>query len=133
MAAQIAAHGRLVAEVQTRTTGNGNQMAMARIAVNLPCRSNDDGQATLWLAVTAFGKQADFLARHNKGDLISVSGSLNINMWTGNDGQTHSGYQVLADSVISARTVRGGGGRKAQASKGNDHPQVADLDDDLPF
>lgn len=35
--------------------------------------------------------------------------------------------------VISARTVRGGGGRKAQASKGNDHPQVADLDDDLPF
>ncbi|WP_191938390.1 single-stranded DNA-binding protein [Pantoea agglomerans] len=133
MTAQIAAHGRLVAEVQTRTTGNGNQMAMARMAVNLPCRSNDDGQATLWLAVTAFGKQADFLARHNKGDLISVSGSLNVSMWTGNDGQTHSGYQVLADSVISARTVRGGGGRKAQASKGNDHPQVADLYDDLPF
>jgi len=133
MSAQIAAHGRLVAEVQTRTTGNGNQMAMARMAVNLPCRGNDDGQATLWLSVTAFGKQADSLARHDKGDLISVSGLLNVNMWTGNDGQTHSGYQVLADSVISARTVRGGGGRKAQASKGNDRPPVNDLDDDLPF
>jgi len=133
MTAQIAAHGRLVAEVQTRTTGNGNQMAMARMAVNLPCRGKDDGQDTLWLAVTAFGKQADFLARHDKGDLISVSGSLNVNMWTGNDGKTHSGYQVLADSVISARTVRGGGGRKAQATPASDHPPVNDLDDDLPF
>lgn len=133
MTAQIAAHGRLVAEVQTRTTGNGNQMAMARMAVNLPCRSNDDGQATLWLAVTAFGKQADFLARHDKGDLISVSGSLNVNMWTGNDGQAHTGYQVLADSVISARTVRGGGGRKAQVPAGSARPPVNDLDDDLPF
>ena len=51
MTAQISAYGRLVADPQTRTTANGNQMAMARLAVNLPCNNADEGQATYWLGV----------------------------------------------------------------------------------
>ncbi|RYA84109.1 single-stranded DNA-binding protein, partial [Enterobacter cloacae complex sp. 742-ADZ3-9B] len=27
----------------------------------------DDGQATMWLSVLAFGRQAEALARHQKG------------------------------------------------------------------
>jgi single-strand DNA-binding protein len=111
MTAHIAAHGRLVADIQTKTTSSGSSMALGRMAVALPCRDAEDGQLTFWLAVTAFGKQADFLAKHSKGDLISVSGSMNISQWTGSDGQLNTGYQVLADSVISARTVRSGGKR----------------------
>ncbi|ELQ9307935.1 single-stranded DNA-binding protein [Serratia marcescens] len=114
MTAHIAAHGRLVADVQTKTTSNGHSMALGRMAVPLPCHGAEEGQATFWLAVTAFGKQADFLAKHSKGDLISVSGTLNISQWTGGEGQTNTGYQVLADSVISARTVRSGGKRQSQ-------------------
>ena len=37
MAAQISAYGRLVADPETRTTGKGTNMAMARLAVSLPC------------------------------------------------------------------------------------------------
>lgn len=69
----------------------------------------------MWLGVVAFGKQADFLMRHDKGELVSVSGSLQMNQWTGQDGAQQTGYQVVADSVISARTVRPGGGRKSGA------------------
>jgi single-stranded DNA-binding protein len=36
MTAQISAYGRLVADPQTRTTTNGNSMAMGRLAVSLP-------------------------------------------------------------------------------------------------
>lgn len=112
MTAHIAAHGRLVSDVQSKATTNGNSMALARMAVSLPCHAADDGQSTFWLAVTAFGKQADFLAKHGKGDLISISGSMNISQWKGQDGQVNTGYQVLVDSVISAKTVRSGGSRR---------------------
>ncbi|QPB32785.1 single-stranded DNA-binding protein [Citrobacter amalonaticus] len=113
MTAQISAYGRLVADPNTRTTGKGTNMAMARLAVSLPCNAAEDGQATFWLGVLAFGKQADALARHVKGDLVSVAGNMQLNQWTGQDGTAQQGYQVLADSVISARN--GEAGRRAEA------------------
>ncbi|HAG2284002.1 TPA: single-stranded DNA-binding protein [Salmonella enterica] len=115
MAAQIAAYGRIAADIQTKTTSNDKSMAFTRIAVALPCRTAENSEAVMWLGVTAFGKQADALAKHQKGDLVSVSGQ-------GQDGGTHSGYAMVADSVISARTVRTGGSRSQQKSGGNPPP-----------
>ncbi|HFZ8993817.1 TPA: single-stranded DNA-binding protein [Citrobacter freundii] len=138
MTAQISAHGRLVADPQTRTTNNGKNMAMARLAVSLPCNAAEDGQATFWLGVLAFGKQAEALAKHQKGDLISVAGNMQLNQWTGQDGTTQQGYQVMADSVISARTVRPGGNRKPAAGQqtppaSNEYDQTPPFDDGVPF
>ena len=56
MTAQISAYDRLVADPKTRTTGKGTSMAMARLAVALPCNAADNGEATFWLGVIAFGK-----------------------------------------------------------------------------
>lgn len=58
------------------------------------------------------------MAKHRKGDLISVAGNMQLNQWTGQDGGTQQGYQVIADSVLSARTVRPGGkaGQQGQAT-----------------
>lgn len=118
MTAQMAAYGRIVSEVQTKATGNGGNMAFARVAVTLPCRAAENGEATMWLGVTAFGRQADALARHQKGDLVSVSGQLQVNQWSGQDGEPQSGYALVADSVVSARTARPGGkkGQQGQAT-----------------
>lgn len=66
MTAQISAYGRLVPDPQTRTTGKGTNMATARLAVALPCNVAENGEATFWLGVIAFGKQADALAKHHK-------------------------------------------------------------------
>jgi single-stranded DNA-binding protein len=117
MTAQISAYGRLVADPQTRITGKGTNMAMARLA--LPCNAADNGEATFWLGVIAFGKQADALAKHRKGDLVSVAGNMQLNQWTGQDGGTQQGYQVIAGSVLSARTVRPGG-KAGQQGKATD-------------
>lgn len=106
MTAQISAYGRLVADPQTRTTTSGTRMTMARLAVSLPCNATDEGQATFWLGVVAFGKQAEVLARHQKGDLVSVAGNMQLNQWSGQDGIQKEQPQVIADSVISARTSR---------------------------
>lgn len=119
MTAQISAYGRLVADPQTRTTASGTSMAMGRLAVALPCHAAEGGEVTFWLGVVAFGKQADALAGHVKGDLVSVAGAMQVNQWAGKDGGTQQGYQVVADSVISARTVRPGGKRSASAGTDN--------------
>lgn len=82
MTAQIAAYGRLVADVQSKTTSNGNAMTFGRMVVSMPCHNTENGEAPFWLGVVAFGKQAEALARHGKGELISVSGTMQINQWT---------------------------------------------------
>ncbi|HBC3037084.1 TPA: single-stranded DNA-binding protein [Escherichia coli O146] len=146
MTAQIAAYGRLVDDPQVKQTSKGTPMTLARMAVSVPCHTADDGQATLWLAVTAFGKQADHLARHQKGDLISVAGNMQISQWTGQNGEPRQGWQVIADSVISARMVRPGGGQRkytgqqqntgAQTASRGQPPQNNHDDpfsDDIPF
>ncbi|MDU6130483.1 MAG: single-stranded DNA-binding protein [Klebsiella pneumoniae] len=145
MAAQISAYGRLVADPQTRTTNSGTSMAMARMAVSLPCNAAESGEATFWLGVIAFGKQAEALAKHVKGDLVSVAGNMQLNQWTGQDGGTLQGYQVVADSVISARTARPGG-RQGQATDAlrraqqqpappgyEDYDQTPPFDDSIPL
>lgn len=137
MIAQISAYGRLVADPETRTTGKGTNMAMARLAVWLPCNATDDGLATFWLGVIAFGKQAEALALHAKGDMVIVVGNMQLNRWTGQDGRTQLGYQVLAESVISARTVRPGGKAGLQGQQATDslrraheqHPSATSHDD----
>ncbi|EKJ5914081.1 single-stranded DNA-binding protein [Escherichia coli] len=116
MTAQIAAYGRLVADPQLKTTSKGTQMAMASMAVPLPCSQADDGTATMWLSVLAFGRQADALAKHQKGELVSVAGNMQVSQWTGQNGETRQGWQVIADSVISART----GGKKGQQGQATD-------------
>ncbi|RZF13783.1 single-stranded DNA-binding protein [Serratia marcescens] len=119
MTAQIAAYGRLVADVQSKTTSNGSTMAFARMAVSLPCHSAESGEAPFWLGVVAFGKQAEALSRHAKGDMVSVSGNMQVSQWTAQDGSTASGYQVVVDSVISARTARPDGKRGQQGQADN--------------
>ncbi|HFO6368041.1 TPA: single-stranded DNA-binding protein, partial [Escherichia coli] len=88
------------------------------MAVPLPCSQADDGTATMWLSVLAFGRQADALAKHHKGELVSVAGNMQVSQWTGQNGETRQGWQVIADSVISARTARPGGkkGQQGQAT-----------------
>ncbi|MCZ8551216.1 single-stranded DNA-binding protein [Escherichia albertii] len=136
MTAQIAAYGRLVDDPQVKQTSKGTPMTLARVAVSLPCSQAQDGQATLWLSVLAFGKQADQLAGHEKGNVISLSGVMQVSQWTGQNGETRQGYQVIADSVISAKTVRPGGSRrKTTGTQGNQPPAGGDdpYGDDIPF
>ncbi|WP_318527017.1 single-stranded DNA-binding protein [Escherichia coli] len=83
MTAQIAAYGRLVDDPQVKQTSKGTPMTLARMAVPLPCSQADDGTATMWLSVLAFGRQAEALERHRKGELLSVAGNMQISQWTG--------------------------------------------------
>lgn len=143
MTAQISAYGRLVADPQTRTTANGKSMAMARLAVALPCHTAQNNEATYWLGIVAFGSQADTLAKHSKGDMISIAGNMQLNQWSGQDGVQKEQPQVIADSIISARTSRPGNrkttskpqqsGQTHSAAPGWEHYQQPPFDDETRY
>ncbi|MGT7686064.1 single-stranded DNA-binding protein, partial [Escherichia coli] len=70
-----------------------------------------------------------------KGDVASVSGTMQVSQWTGQNGETRQGWQVIADSVISARAARPGGNRrKTTDTQGNKPPAGGDdpYGDDIP-
>ena len=56
-----------------------------------------------------------------KANSWSVAGNMQVSQWTGQNGETRQGWQVIADSVISARTVRPGGKKINRA--GYDAPE----------
>ena len=64
----------------------------------------------------AFGELAESLARHLKGDMVGAFGRVKINRFTNRDGEAREELSIMADSLVSARTVRPGGGRKKQAT-----------------
>lgn len=80
-------------------------MAIARMAVSLPCHGATEGQDTLWLGVAAFGRVAESLTLHKKADMLSVSGAMRITHWPGQYGVQQTGYQIVVDAV-SAKTVQ---------------------------
>lgn len=156
MSAQIAAYGRLVADPKPIETRSGKAMTAARLAVNVEARIDGESEAegTLWLSVLAFGRVAEDLARSAKGEPVSVSGRVRLERYQSRDGEERETWQVLADSVVSSRSVRPRGGRRGGGSGENSGASrqdpdrggsrasrpspaatsaPADFDDDIPF
>jgi len=81
---QMAAHARLGKDPELKQTSNGNDMAVSSAAVDVTQGEGD--QQTLWLGLVAFGKAAESLMRHHKGDLLSIQGKTTQSVWTDKDG-----------------------------------------------
>lgn len=134
---QASIYGRLGRDPEQRITANGNAMAFASMAVDVSQKNGD--RDSEWIKVVAFGKQADELMRHQKGDLLAVMGPMSRDRWTGKDGQERATWSVIANALMSARTVRPGGGSKRSdpGAAGTARPSSrgghAPLDDEIPF
>lgn len=111
MTAQIAAYGRLGSDPAERKSQAGKPWATASIAVQLA--DGDQDTSAQWFNLVAFGKVAETLARHAKGDMLGVSGRLKLNRWTDGEGKDHERLQIIVDTVIGAKSVRPAGGRRS--------------------
>ena len=83
MSANISLIGNLGKEPETKITDNGTFIANFSIASNT-VRNTADGKVekTDWFRVTAFGKQAETIARYvRKGHRLYVQGRLTFNPW----------------------------------------------------
>ena len=122
--------GRLGREPKSIETKTGTPMSVASLAVDL---SDRDGEFhTQWLNLVGFGKCADLLAAHKKGDRVSVSGRCQINRWTNDEGQPQVQLSIVADSVISGRS----GISRSKTLDADNAFEAMDgtlLNDDIPF
>ena len=115
MTAAVSAYGRLGRAPRQHETGSGKPMTTASMAVTVEARERgaDTSESTLWLSLVAFGRQADDLARHDAGDPVSASGRLQLSRYTTGEGEARESWQLVLDSLVSARTVRPKGGRRS--------------------
>ena len=123
-------YGRLGADPVARQTKNDKLMVTASLAVS--AGRPDADEETQWFNLIAFGRVAETLARHFKGDLLAAMGPLYRSRFTGRDGAEHEGWSLTVEAIMSARTVRPSGGRKrAEAAKGA--PAGAPASNGAPF
>ena len=120
MTAQIAVYGRMGGDPRTIATKSGTTMATASMAVDVSARETEE---TLWLGLVAFGGVAESLLKHGKSDMVSVSGRVQISRWKATDGTDKEQLQVVADSLVSVRTVRLGG--RSSPEKYGPHVEAA--------
>ncbi|MGB5833276.1 MAG: single-stranded DNA-binding protein [Thiohalocapsa sp.] len=83
MSMQAPVHGRIGQDPRQIQTKTGNPMTTASVAVDV---SDRDQEATLWIKVIAFGRLADLLERHAKGEPLNAAGQLTLSKWTAEDG-----------------------------------------------
>lgn len=124
------AYGRLGGDPKSIETRTGTAMAVGQIAVEVPDRQGDG--STLWVGIVTFGKTADALLRHSKGDMLSVVGRVQRNAYTDRNGTEREQLQIIADAIVSARTVRPGGRRKATRQR-DEATHDAFGDSEIPF
>jgi len=103
-------YGRAGGNPVSRETKNGQTIVTISLAVNVARR--DEPEETEWISILGFRRVGDELGRHGKGDLLAAMGRLYRRRFTGRDGQERESWSLLADAVMSARTVRPSGGRE---------------------
>ncbi len=123
-------YGRLGADPVERQTKNDKLMVTATLAVS--AGRPDADEEPVWFSLAAFGRAAETLARHAKGDLLAAMGPLHPTRFTGRDGQEREGWSLNVDAIVSARTVRPGGGRK-RADTAKPAPAGASAGNGAPF
>ena len=127
--------GRLTADPELRQTQDGTPMATFRIAVNRRSRGNQQDQNQQQTAdffrCIAWRYSAEFVTRYfHKGSSIFVSGNVQNNNWTDQQGNKHTSIDILVDDVqfVDSRSenpaYQGGGGYSAPQSQASGQPQT---------
>ena len=117
MSTQVTILGNTGRDVELRYTPQGVAVANFSVASNtVRKRGASSEQKTDWYNVTAFGKQAETLARYlKKGSQILVRGKLSLSAW-----ETRSGEpRVNADVALQDFEFAGGAAKNAGNSTVN--------------
>lgn len=103
---QITIMGRITRDVELRRTGSGTAVASFTVAVDRDF-TQDGNKETDFIDCIAWRQTGEFVHKHfNKGDMIVVSGRLQIRGWTDKDGNKRRTAEVVADNVYFGSSKR---------------------------
>ena len=97
----IVLQGRLVRDPEMRTTQSGVAVASFTLAVDRDFSGRDGGEKqTDFIDCTAWRHTAEFVSKYfSKGRMAVVSGRLQIDNYTDNDGNKRKAAKVIADNI----------------------------------
>lgn len=132
--------GRLVANPELKTTSTGVSVTTFSIAVQRNYKNADGSYTTDFLNIVAWRNQAEFISRFfEKGQLITIVGSLQSRNYEDKNGNKRTAFEVVADEALFAESKRDSSARpagefKAPAETGGNATGFEEVgEDELPF
>ena len=133
--------GRLTRDPEMRTTQSGVAVASFTLAVDRDFGGRDGGEKqTDFIDCTAWRHTAEFVSKYfSKGRMAVVSGRLQIDNYTDNDGNKRKSAKVVADNIYFGDSKKDGatGGQSDEAASFTSAPSgfvTVDVDSgELPF
>lgn len=147
---QITLMGRLTKDPELRNTAQGTAVASFSLAVERDYAPNGGSKETDFIDIVAWRSTAEFVSKYfSKGQLVAVTGRLQIRDWTDSDSVRHRIAEVVASNVYFAEAKREREKKNADTERysaprsnepyyatpvtGSDFAELDDDDGDLPF
>ena len=112
--------GRLTRDPEMRSTQSGVSVASFTLAVDRDFGGRDGGEKqTDFIDCTAWRHTAEFVSKYfSKGRMAVVSGRLQIDNYTDNDGNKRKAAKVIADNIYFGDSKKDGatGGQSEEAA-----------------
>ena len=111
--------GRLVKDPEMRTTQSGVAVASFTLAVDRDFGGRDGGEKqTDFIDCTAWRHTAEFVSKYfSKGRMAVVSGRLQIDNYTDNDGNKRKSAKVIADNIYFGESKKSSGQNSGQSDE----------------
>ncbi|TVR73175.1 MAG: single-stranded DNA-binding protein [Sphaerobacteraceae bacterium] len=126
--------GNIGQEPEMRFSQSGTAVTNFTVAVNRTPRNQQGGEEVPpdWYRIVCFGQLAEMADKYySKGNRVYVEGRLQINRFTGNDGQERQSVEIVANEIMNL-TPRGDTQGEGQQQRGGQNSNDDELDD-LPF
>ena len=101
--------GRLTRDPELRHTQSNIPVASFTLAVDRGySRNNDSGQQTTdFINIVAWRNTAEFVSKwFRKGQLVAVTGRIQVRTWKDRDGNNRNSFEVVADECFFAESRR---------------------------
>lgn len=125
--------GRLVAEPELRVTRSDIKVAAFRIACDRDSYGKDKERETDFIDCVAWRGSGEFICRNfHKGDMICLSGRLQIRPWTDKDGRKRYTAEIIVADTYFCGSKRSAA-PSADASQDAVFKELDGDDEDLPW
>jgi len=113
--------GRLVRDVEKKTTATGKTFAVVTVAVRKKVKpTNPDEKDSDFFNCKVWGQSADYAAGYlAKGSLVSLEGRMESRKYTDKEGQNREVWEVTVDQVNGLDKKPSGNSAPAPAANDN--------------